>query len=66
VIEDHSKETGLYNSLCQIKNDLNIKSSNLFSIAPPLVYQDFVGDKAFYDKVYGLDSASIKSFLDSI
>ncbi len=66
VVEDHNKETGLYNSLCQIKNELNIKSSNLISIAPPLVYQDFVGDKPFYDKLYGLDSVSIKSFLDSI
>tara|TARA_B100000579_G_C22777404_1_gene827372 strand:- start:580 stop:1476 length:897 start_codon:yes stop_codon:yes gene_type:complete len=67
VIEDHSLETGLYNTLCQEKNKIKSKKNHIFTkIAPPSIYQEIVGDKSFYDKLYGLDPKSIKAFIKTI
>ncbi|MFN8670610.1 MAG: transketolase C-terminal domain-containing protein [Candidatus Sericytochromatia bacterium] len=65
VVEEHLKNSGLYNSLCQhlIESGLNNK---LYSISVPNEYSPEVGDRDYFLNKYGLNKDKIKEFIKKI
>ena len=61
VIEDNFK-SGLYNSICQISNELSYKQK-IKSIHPKFEYVEKSGSQEYFDNRYNLSVSKIKKFL---
>jgi len=69
IVEDHMKESGLYNSLCQYVIESELSGVHLFVQAPDNCYEGRIGNKDYFSSLYGLSPEKIvtrvKKILDS-
>ena len=61
VVEDHLRDTGLFNSLCQFAVENGFTDVHLHCLAPENRYDDRIGDKEYFSSLYGLIPEGIVS-----
>jgi transketolase len=66
VIEDHFVSSGLYNSICQVVVDLQLRDTRIHCIATPEIYEKKVGTAAYFAERYGYSPAKIASYINRL
>lgn len=66
VVEDHFRDSGLYDSLCRSIMEIGQGAKCIIPVAPPSVYESVIGDRDFFAQRYGYNPEGIINKLQSI